>query len=401
MNRGSIEISTFEPPLAPGVPIASERTGAREPPRPAMGTVADPPSPQRPSGSAARASSSVCTRSLAVPEHPGDDGNRARGTVRNFNIAYVHRRHDRSSRRRLASGVAAACISIALHALLITSILWSAGSPAKRPRDAGALNKAVPEASDDGALQVTFIQELSSSATAVKPLDINALASANAVTSIPIPDSLVEQSLSVPDFSTDADPTSPIATPAADAGLRSAMYGRYVGQLDARIERAWRRPRTSIGAPAFSCLVRIDQDSRGTVLEVTLEQCNGSDRWQQSLVSAIEAASPLPAPPDPMVFTRIIHLSFRSQPYSPGAPKDAYEPSLPAQRLAQTDASEDENERALAAFGKALRDGSSHNKVISLTLTGNPSADASTTGPTAAINSSAAASSLPTRPPAE
>jgi outer membrane biosynthesis protein TonB len=112
----------------------------------------------------------------------------------------------------------------------------------------------------------------------------------------------------------------------AEAAARSNLIGRYLGQIDARIERAWRRPRTPVAEGLFSCRVRIEQDTRGDVQEITLEHCNGDTRWQVSLVQAIQLASPLPAPPDPTVFRRTIRMNFRSEPYSAQAAQDAFEP---------------------------------------------------------------------------
>lgn len=314
MERGSIEISTFEPSLAPGALAASDRSGAHV---------------------------ELSSAEVALPGC--DHANFARGMQGSFPFSSGYRSRDVFPGRRLATGATAACIALALHALLLTSILWTGESPVHRPRDSGALNKVVPEGSEDGALQVVFIQDPSSSQTAERPFKSIRLASASALEVIAVADALAEQTMSVPNFSVEL--ATSVATPAPDAALRSAQYGRYVGQIDARIERAWRRPRAAIGAPVFACVVRIDQDARGTVLEVTLEQCNGSERWQLSLVSAIESASPLPAPPDPAVFTRTLHMSFQSRPYSPGEPQDAYEPVLAAQRVAGTGTAEEQNER--------------------------------------------------------
>ena len=61
-----------------------------------------------------------------------------------------------------------------------------------------------------------------------------------------------------------------------DSSSLGGMYGRYVGQIHARIDRAWQRPRTLIGAPIFQCQVQIDQDGSGQVGDVTLLRCNGS-----------------------------------------------------------------------------------------------------------------------------
>ncbi len=112
-----------------------------------------------------------------------------------------------------------------------------------------------------------------------------------------------------------------------DVAGDSAMAERYLGQINARIERAWARPRTEIGADNFVCTVEVEQDSSGNVRRTTLLTCNGNNRWQQSLVTAIGAASPLPAPPDPAVFRRSMRLVFQSAAYQEGHSSDGFEPA--------------------------------------------------------------------------
>jgi hypothetical protein len=101
---------------------------------------------------------------------------------------------------------------------------------------------------------------------------------------------------------------------------RSQLYGQYMGQIDARVERAWLRPRTPIGARLISCTGRIEQDEAGNIREIMLVRCNGDVRRQQSVVRAIQAASPLPVPPDSKVFRPHITLSFRWEAYSAASP---------------------------------------------------------------------------------
>jgi hypothetical protein len=118
---------------------------------------------------------------------------------------------------------------------------------------------------------------------------------------------------------------------------RAHLVGIYSGQIRARVERIWRRPRTPVseaggttGRPnvtseSFQCQVTIVQDSMGWVQETQLLDCNGSIAWQQSLVRAINQASPLPAPPDPKVFTRTVTLNFVGFEFGPGMNADDYE----------------------------------------------------------------------------
>lgn len=92
----------------------------------------------------------------------------------------------------------------------------------------------------------------------------------------------------------------------------SAAAGRYLGQVNARIERAWIRPHTPAGASTFTCTVEVDQDERGIVLAAKVQVCNGTYTWQQSLIDAIHTASPMPVPPDPHLFRHQMRLVFES-----------------------------------------------------------------------------------------
>ncbi len=60
-------------------------------------------------------------------------------------------------------------------------------------------------------------------------------------------------------------------------------------------------------------------------MEVELRQCGEDARWQLSVVQAIESASPLPAPPDPRVFTRSVTVDLEAVPFHPGMAGDEYE----------------------------------------------------------------------------
>lgn len=124
-------------------------------------------------------------------------------------------------------------------------------------------------------------------------------------------------------------PAPPSAQASAGQPGLAVLYGRYLGQIQARIERAWLRPRTAIGADLFRCRVRIDQRRDGRVGDITLQRCNGTMQWQGSLVRAIEDASPLSAPANPAVFTPHVVLEFRSTAYTPSAPAGLFEPAPP------------------------------------------------------------------------
>jgi hypothetical protein len=125
-------------------------------------------------------------------------------------------------------------------------------------------------------------------------------------------------------------------TSGGDAAELARLLGIYTGQIQARIDRVWRRPRTPVNAnsvnrtlsdaeESFQCEAQIVQDASGNVQEILLPRCNGSPAWQHSLVVAIQQASPLPAPPSTRVFTQSITLRFVGLPYSTGASSEEYE----------------------------------------------------------------------------
>jgi TonB C terminal len=123
-----------------------------------------------------------------------------------------------------------------------------------------------------------------------------------------------------------------------DGAERARFQGIYSGQIRARIERIWRRPKTPVGEgtsgaipvaadESFQCQVQIVQDSNGNVQETLLLNCNGSAVWQRSLIVAIQQASPLPAPPSTTVFTTTLSLNIVGYPYVAGGSDAGYETS--------------------------------------------------------------------------
>lgn len=127
-----------------------------------------------------------------------------------------------------------------------------------------------------------------------------------------------------------------------DDAEKARLFGIYADQIQARIDRVWRRPRTpvnedtesTLSADSFQCEAQIVQDATGNVQEILLPRCNGSAAWQRSLVLAIQQASPLPAPPSAKVFSRSVTLEFIGIPYAAGSPDDEYE--LPPRTIAKS-----------------------------------------------------------------
>jgi hypothetical protein len=119
------------------------------------------------------------------------------------------------------------------------------------------------------------------------------------------------------------------ANDSGDAAEHARLLGIYSGQMLARVERIWIRPRAPVNdnsipasaasaADYFHCEAQILQDSMGTVQEILLPSSNGSMAWRHSLVVAIQQASPLPAPPSPTVFSHVVTLNFVGYPYVSG-----------------------------------------------------------------------------------
>ena len=73
------------------------------------------------------------------------------------------------------------------------------------------------------------------------------------------------------------------------------LQGLYLGQVRARIERAWTDVDTT--ARVASCLLQIEQDARGEVQRVQLQDCALSRTQQATLITAVRRNSPLPLPP--------------------------------------------------------------------------------------------------------
>jgi hypothetical protein len=239
---------------------------------------------------------------------------------------------------RILVSAAGAVASSLLHVALLTTAIWAGSqqdNPTHRPERMTARGGQV---SDEIALQWVTIDE---GATSRQPTP-SALSPPSLIP-IPVTAELAEVAAHFPEATNDT--ASPSIENDGDASAR--LKGQYLGQIDARIDRAWIRPRTPIGDVRFTCQVRIDQDAAGNVSDVVLEQCNGSPRWQLSLVHAIESASPLPAPSDPAVFAPAIHMSFQADPPDSGLTADQYEPESVANEIRASD-------RAAAAL-EALR----------------------------------------------
>lgn len=239
-----------------------------------------------------------------------------------------HRPRTNPRREWWASGLCLAVV-IALHGAVFSPLLLGTPAKTKRvPEDEQGAGSAAIVASAEMVTTLTLIS-LTGPSSEQEQSSLAELASRGAVVpnlslliASPSPDPLY-------DFEEDANEEQESATeqPTGLGEHHAMLFGRYMGQVTARIDRAWMRPRSEIGASRFKCQTRIQQDRNGNVLSVELHECNGDARWQRSLVTAIERSSPLSAPPDPSVFAPTLVLNFSADPYVEGVSNESeYEP---------------------------------------------------------------------------
>ena len=226
--------------------------------------------------------------------------------------------------RRSAIPIFGALASIVLHALLLTPVMLGASTHKRSVTDSQKL-AASASSSEESALTLVLIEEPDTGAERAPKSDSLAslLPDPGALLApVAMPDLPMAAADQLDDRMEESGTVDPNAN--SDPG-QAMMFGRYVGQIDARIERAWIRPRTSIAAGLFVCRVKIVQERSGVVEEIEIVRCNGDIPWQTSLVHAIQSASPLPAPPDPSVFSAVLTLEFSSRPFSREEDSDGFE----------------------------------------------------------------------------
>lgn len=238
--------------------------------------------------------------------------------------------------------------------LLHTGVLLMAGvyypgtdsSPILNPQETPVAKSGGALASELSPMTVMFLDPPRETAVgtqevrtiALSPVDLAVIAGQ------PDPIQLSLQQIQTPADDEPPEPAKETAT--AESSAHERLFGRYVGQITARIERTWIKPRAPIESGTFVCHVQVLQDAAGNVLAVTPQRCNGSQRWQQSLAQAIFGASPLPAPPDRQVFTSTLTLFFTSDEYVPGRSTEGFE----SEALAMSHATSDESASHLQDF---------------------------------------------------
>jgi hypothetical protein len=236
-----------------------------------------------------------------------------------------------SRRGRWITSTLSIVLSVLLHFALIGTIIWGGArakhvGPAPVRQGVGAIASGSSQEPVMTLILISDPRSTHAQDASDEQMASRGLLRREATIEIASPDAMPAIKLPEP-----RDVVDDTADNEADSSAtRATLYARYIGQIRARIDRAWRRPRTAIGADSFGCAVLIEQDHSGNVLQTTLQRCNGTLRWQLSLVQAIQSASPLPAPPDPNVFANAVSLEFNSGPYIQGLPADGFETAASA-----------------------------------------------------------------------
>jgi hypothetical protein len=242
----------------------------------------------------------------------------------------------RSPRRFLSPTLIGIVGTLLLHALVIQSVPFGSRDPkpktSETPESADTLRKST--ADSDGLVLIN----LPASAKANQDDTQNLISSLPDLSKMKVKSPIAIDTpvlLGLESLALSEDQAPSAMADGADGAEKARLLGIYTGQIQARIARVWRRPRTQVNeekstvdaSESFQCEAQIVQDARGNVQEVMLPRCNGSRAWRNSLVLAIQHASPLPAPPSEKVFSTSITLNFVGLSYFAGAPDDDYEPA--------------------------------------------------------------------------
>ena len=216
------------------------------------------------------------------------------------------------------------CGTLVLHALAVSLLIPMTSTHKTKPPDSAQVvsSLAAPTPEDDLVLVEIRGPNAGSSPPVATHVDLRPQLAKLAIPLV-MPDQTT--AIDIADVNADADSSAKSNADPGDAEFRARMFGRYTGQISARIERAWEKPRSPVSdvssarsaeafdSEAFVCQVQIRQDDKGNVQEVLLLACNGTEAWRHSLVAAINQSSPLPAPPVAGVFQRALTMTFEGQ----------------------------------------------------------------------------------------
>lgn len=99
---------------------------------------------------------------------------------------------------------------------------------------------------------------------------------------------------------------------AEQAARNRLALGSWVRAIKLQVQRNWIRPPDA--ATGIDCQVRVTQLPSGQVVKVEMLSCNRGSVVAQSIITAVNRASPLPQPSDPAIFQRQITFVFQPDP---------------------------------------------------------------------------------------
>jgi colicin import membrane protein len=91
--------------------------------------------------------------------------------------------------------------------------------------------------------------------------------------------------------------------------VNAGLLNQYIALIQQKVIRSWIKPPTA--KAGLECEVKVTQATGGTVLSVALGRCNGDQAVRTSIETAVQAASPLPTPPDARLFDRNLAFIFK------------------------------------------------------------------------------------------
>lgn len=96
-----------------------------------------------------------------------------------------------------------------------------------------------------------------------------------------------------------------------DAVAKQAV-GEFTALIKAKVESVWIKPTNF--APGSACTVSVKLIPTGDVVDSKLSNCTGGDIFSRSVETAVQKASPLPVPKDPVAFDRMRDIDFLFKP---------------------------------------------------------------------------------------
>jgi len=107
-----------------------------------------------------------------------------------------------------------------------------------------------------------------------------------------------------------AEPDQPVGSQRPGQDVANDLLSQYAGLIQEVVTQNWRRPANT--PTGIRCVLRVRQIPGGEVIGVTVgSPCNADPLIQQSIIDAVERASPLPYMGFESVFQPALNFNFR------------------------------------------------------------------------------------------